>query len=62
MKNKKVLFVVLGVVLLLVIVVAGVINARKGGGTIVQVAEVKRQDITARVRSGPGSAAVRLLI
>lgn len=53
MKKKRVLIVVAGVVLVLVIVIAGVMRARQGGGTSVQFAEVKRQDITAKVRA-PG--------
>ncbi len=53
MKKKTLLFVVLGVVLVAVVIVANVIRGAGGKTTSVQLAAVKRQDITARVRA-PG--------
>jgi HlyD family secretion protein len=53
MKRKHVLFVVLGVLVVGAIVTAGVVQSSQGRGTVVQLADVKREDITARVRA-PG--------
>jgi len=61
MKNKKVLFIVIGVLLVAVVVVANVMRAAGGKTTSVQLTEVRREDITSRVRA-PGKIEPRTLV
>jgi HlyD family secretion protein len=61
MKNKKILFIVLGVLLVAVVVAANVMRGAGGKTTSVQFADVKREDITAQVRA-PGKIEPRTLV
>jgi HlyD family secretion protein len=61
MKNKKVLFIVLGVLLVAAVVAANVMRGAGGKTTSVQFANVKREAVTAEVRA-PGKIEPRTLV